>query len=77
MKIKVAAGFKAPDTCTCKACSQGKPHKATMKLKDALKVAKGSKRIVRNCHREHNWTVTGRQQPTKKEISAMKRHGGD
>jgi len=25
--IKVAAGFKAPDTCMCKACSQGTPKK--------------------------------------------------
>jgi hypothetical protein len=25
MKIRVAAGFKAPDTCMCKACSQGTP----------------------------------------------------
>jgi len=27
LKIKVAAGFNAPDTCMCKACSQGTPTK--------------------------------------------------
>jgi len=76
MKIKVAAGFKAPDTCMCKACSQGEPHtprKVTMKLGDALKVVAGSRRVMRCEHRDKNFVLTGKQAPTAREASARKR----
>jgi len=75
--IKVAKGENTPDKITCKACSEGKPHtphKATMKLGDALKIAQvANPRRKRGDHRDKNFVVTGKQTPTAHQAGQLKR----
>jgi len=74
--IKVAKGENVPDNITCKACSEGKPHtprKVTMNLGNALKIAAGAKRVMRGRHRETNYVLTGKQEPTAHQAGQLKR----
>lgn len=71
--IKVAKGFHAPDRCMCKACSQSTQQKVRMNLGAALKVAKGSKRVVRGNHRDVNFVQTHKQDPTSKQVAQLSR----
>jgi len=76
MKIKVAAGFKAPDRSMCKACSQNPtpiPKKIKINLGKAMAIAAGYKRVRRCEHREKNFVVTGKMAPTVREAGQRKR----
>jgi len=74
--IKVAAGFKAPDACMCKACSQVETHppqKIKINLGKAMALSAGYKRVRRCEHREKNFVVTGKLDRTPREEAHRKR----
>lgn len=77
LHIKIAKGENAPNSVMCKACSQTTKQPVRMKLADALKVAKGSKRVMRGTHREHNFVVTHKQDLTPREEAHRNRIYGN
>lgn len=76
--IKVAKGMNAPDKVICQTCSTILPRDVKkqsfkMNLGEALKVAKGSKRVMRCGHRDVNFVRTYKLDPTTREASQIKR----
>lgn len=74
LKIRVAKGDNAPERVMCKACSQNiSAGPIRMKLADALKIAKGSKRVMRCGHRDENFVRTHKQAMTPRQAGQIKR----
>jgi len=83
LMIRVAKGENAPDKVICQTCSTILPRDVKkqyfkMNLGEALKVAKGRKRVRRGCHRDVNFVLTGKQDRTAKQSAQINRiYGSD